>query len=56
MEGKVCPMCKVLKEKKDFSKSTARTDRMAVYCKSCENAQRKKKRDERKLQEMYSII
>lgn len=56
MEGKVCPKCKAYKEKKLYNKSTARNDRMAVYCKTCENAQRKKKSDERKLDAMYGII
>ena len=56
MEGKICPKCQTYKEKKLFSKSTARTDRMAVYCKMCENAQRKAKAEERKLDAMYGII
>ena len=56
MEGKICPKCKAYKEKNMFSKSTARTDRMAVYCKMCENAQRKAKAEERKLDAMYGII
>lgn len=56
MESKVCPKCQRLKHRKEFSKSTARKDRMAVYCKECENAQRKKKNDEKKLDAMYGII
>jgi hypothetical protein len=56
MDGKICPKCKVVKEKKHFSKSTARKDRMAVYCKMCENEQRKKKYEERKHDSMFSII
>lgn len=56
MEGKVCPRCKEHKEKKMFSKSNARADRMAVYCKMCENEQRKKKNEERKQDSMFGII
>lgn len=56
MEGKVCPRCQRLKVRKDFSRSTARTDRMAVYCKECENTYRKKKLAERKQDELYGII
>jgi len=56
MEGKVCPRCKRLKEKKEYSRSTARTDKMAVYCKECENTYRKKKDAERKQDAMYGII
>ena len=56
MEGKICPKCKAYKEKKMFSKSTARTDRMAVYCKMCENAQRKAKAEERKRDAMFDIF
>lgn len=56
MEGKICPKCKTYKEKKLFSKSTARADRMAVYCKMCENEQRKKKAEERKHDAMFDII
>lgn len=56
MEGKICPKCKAYKEKAKFSKSTARTDRMAVYCKMCENAQRKAKAEERKRDAMFDIM
>ena len=56
MEGKVCTKCKEYKERKFFSKSTARTDKMAVYCKVCENAKRKAKSEERKLDAMYGIV
>ena len=56
MEGKICPKCQTYKEKKLFSKSTGRTDRMAVYCKECENLQRKKKNEERKQDAMFGII
>lgn len=56
MEGKICPKCKIYKEKKMFSKSTARADKMAVYCKLCENAERKKKNEERKQDSMFGII
>lgn len=56
MEGKICPRCKTYKEKKMYSRSTARTDRMAVYCKLCENAQRKKRNDEKKQDAMFGII
>ena len=56
MDGKICPKCKVVKEKKHFSKSTARKDRMAVYCKMCENAQRKAKAEERKRDAMFDIF
>jgi hypothetical protein len=56
MEGKVCPMCKAYKEKKMYSKSTARRDRMAVYCKQCENIKRKKKAEERNEYAMYGIV
>ena len=56
MEGKTCPKCHQFKEKTMFSKSTARTDKMAVYCKMCENEQRKKKYEERKQDSMFGII
>ena len=56
MEGKVCPRCKRLKGKKDYNKSNARTDKMAVYCKECENTYRKKKNEERKKDSLYGII
>lgn len=56
MEAKVCPRCKRLKEKKDFNKSTARMDNMAVYCRECENTYRKKKDAERKKYDNYGII
>ena len=56
MEGKTCPKCQKFKEKTMFSKSTARTDRMAVYCKMCENAQRKAKAEERKRDAMFDIM
>jgi len=56
MEGKICPKCQKFKEKTMFSKSTSRSDKMAVYCKMCENAQRKKKNDEKKLDSMFGII
>ena len=56
MEGKICPKCKFYKEKAKFSKSTARTDRMAVYCKMCENAHRKAKAEERKRDAMFDIM
>lgn len=56
MDSKVCPKCQRLKHRKEFSKSTARKDRMAVYCKECVNLQRKKKNEERKAYAMYGII
>jgi len=56
MEGKICPKCNRLKERKEYSKSTARNDKMAVYCKQCENLKRKEKNDQRKLDAMYNII
>lgn len=56
MEGKICTKCQKFKDKTMFSKSTARKDKMAVYCKMCENAQRKKKAEEKKLDAMFSII
>ena len=56
MEGKTCPKCQQFKEKTMFSKSTARADKMAVYCKLCENAQRKKRNEEKKLDAMFGII
>jgi hypothetical protein len=56
MDGKTCPKCNKFKEKTMFSKSTARKDRMAVYCKLCENAERKKRSDEKKRDSMFGII
>ena len=56
MEGKVCPRCKRLKEKKDFNRSTARTDNMEVYCKECVSVYKKKKIEEKKADAMYGII
>lgn len=56
MDSKVCPKCQRLKHRKEFSKSTARKDRMAVYCKMCENAQRKAKAEERKRDAMFNIF
>jgi hypothetical protein len=56
MDGKTCPKCNKFKEKSMFSKSTARADKMAVYCKLCENAQRKIRNDEKKRDSMFGII
>lgn len=56
MKGKICPKCKVYKEKAMFSKSTARADRMAVYCKMCENAKRKERDDQKRMDAMFNII
>jgi len=56
MEGKVCSKCKRLKEKKEYNKSNARTDKMAVYCKECESVYKKKKIQERKINDLYGII
>ena len=56
MEGKICSKCQTYKEKKMFSKSNSRKDKMAVYCKLCENSQRKKKNDEKKQDAMFGII
>lgn len=56
MQGKVCPKCKRLKEKPMFNRSTSRIDKMAVYCKECENIYKKKKTEERKQDAMYGII
>jgi len=56
MDSKQCPKCKVVKEKKDFNKSNSRLDKMAVYCKKCENAKRKERDDQKRMDAMFNII
>ena len=53
---KLCSKCKVVKEKKDFNKSNSRLDKMAVYCKKCENAKRKERDDQKRMDAMFNII
>ena len=56
MVTKQCSNCKEVKEKKDFNKSNSRFDKMAVYCKKCENAKRKQRDDQKKVDAMFNII
>lgn len=56
MVTKQCPKCKEVKEQKDFNKSTSRNDRMAVYCKKCENDKRKKRHEDKKFYARFNII
>lgn len=55
-QSKTCPKCKTEKTKDLFNKSLTRLDRMAVYCKACEKANKDKKNLEKKANEMYGII
>lgn len=55
-QSKTCPRCKTEKTKDLFHKSLTRLDRMAVYCKSCEKANKDKRNLEKKANEMYGII
>lgn len=54
--GKKCPRCKVIKDKVYFYKSKTRLDRLAVYCKDCENGYKRKKDDDRKYASLYGIV
>ena len=56
MEIKQCPKCKIIKEQKDFNRSASRVDKMAVYCRACENEKRKKKNNENKYDNLYGIF
>ncbi len=53
---KTCPRCKITKEKMMFNKSKTRVDRMAVYCKACENQYKKKRAEDKKYADLYGII
>lgn len=55
-QSKTCPRCKAEKAKDLFNKSLTRLDRMAVYCKACEKANKDKRNLEKKANEMYGII
>lgn len=56
MQNKKCPRCKTVKEKSEFYKSKTRLDRMAVYCKDCENEYKKKKDDDKRYASLYGIV
>lgn len=56
LESKECPRCKVVKEKKEYNKSSARTDKMAVYCRVCEKIYKEKRSADKLLNDMYGII
>lgn len=54
--GKKCPRCKVTKDKVYFYKSKTRLDKLAVYCKQCEEGYKRKKDDDRKYAHLYGIV
>lgn len=56
LESKECPMCKVVKQKKDYNKSLGRKDKMAVYCRDCEKIYKQKRNADKDLYGMYGII
>ena len=56
LESKECPRCKVVKEKKYYNKSSARTDKMAVYCRVCEKIYKQERNADKILNDMYGII
>ena len=56
MINKQCPKCKKIKEQKDFNRSASRVDKMAVYCRECENESRRQKNIDKKNEGLYGIF
>jgi transposase-like protein len=55
-DSKQCPRCKEVKDRSKYNKSNAKLDKMAIYCKDCERVYKKKRNEERKLNDLYGII
>jgi len=56
IQSKQCSKCKLVKDRDKFNKSLSRLDRMAVYCKECENEYKRKREKDKKEFENYGII
>lgn len=56
ISSKQCPRCKTVKDKDMFHRSTARIDRMSVYCKECENAYKRQREKAKKEYDIYGIV
>lgn len=54
--SKKCPKCKKVKDRNLFHRSTARLDRMSVYCKECENEYKKRRERDKKEYDIYGIV
>lgn len=54
--SKQCPKCKTVKSRELFNRSTARLDRMSVYCKECENSYKRQREKAKKEYDIYGIV
>lgn len=54
--SKKCPKCKAVKSRELFNRSTARIDRMSVYCKECENEYKRKRERDKREYDMFGIV